>query len=225
LSKEASVEQRKRVYAWEFPVRFTHWINALAVLVLSATGVYIGRPFIHAVDTGQYVMGAVRFIHFVAGYTLLMGIAVRLYWAFMGNRYASWRAFFPFTHRGARDALDAVKYYLFISRKPPYAVGHTALGGLHYLLTFLLFAFMVVSGFAMHSLSSQSAMAAALGGWLLGAMEIQSIRLYHHMGMYAVLYLAAIHVYMAWYADVAERNGVMGSIFGGYKFVTGKERE
>ena len=34
-----------------------------------------------------------------------------------------------------------------------------------------------------------------------------------------------IHVYIGWYLDSAEKNGAMGSIFGGYKFVTGKEWE
>ena len=29
---------RIRVYAWEFPVRFTHWINFLALTALSITG-------------------------------------------------------------------------------------------------------------------------------------------------------------------------------------------
>ena len=34
-----------RVYVWEVPVRVTHWLIALSIIVLSVTGLYIGRPF------------------------------------------------------------------------------------------------------------------------------------------------------------------------------------
>jgi Ni/Fe-hydrogenase 1 B-type cytochrome subunit len=64
-----------------------------------------------------------------------------------------------------------------------------------------------------------------LGGWLLRIMDVQTIRLWHHLVMYVLMALIAVHIYVAWYLDSVEKNGVMGSIFGGYKFVTGKEWE
>ncbi len=33
-----------RVYVWEIPVRFYHWLNALCILVLCVTGYLIGQP-------------------------------------------------------------------------------------------------------------------------------------------------------------------------------------
>ena len=35
-------------YVWEWPIRITHWLNALCVLLLSVTGLYIGSPFLTA---------------------------------------------------------------------------------------------------------------------------------------------------------------------------------
>ncbi len=218
-------KERIRVYAWEFPIRLTHWINALCILALSVTGFYIGNPFMHAVSSKQYIMGWMRFIHFVSAYTFMLSMVVRIYWAFVGNRYASWRVWFPFTSRRFRDLMDAVKFYLFISKKPPYAVGHTALAGFTYLLVFGVFIFMIVSGFALYSLNRDGALWTLLGGWLTGVMHLQTIRLFHHLGMYLILAFAIIHVYIGWYLDLKERNGLMGSIFSGYKFVTGKEWE
>ena len=78
-------KERTRVYAWEFPVRFTHWINFLCIFTLSITGYYIGDPFIHALSSKQYIMGWVRFIHFVAAYAFLLSMIIRLYWAFAGG--------------------------------------------------------------------------------------------------------------------------------------------
>lgn len=219
------MQQRTRVYAWEFPVRFTHWINFLSIIILSVTGFYVGRPFMHAVSANQYIMGWMRFLHYVAAYAFLMSLIIRIYWAFAGNKYASWRVWFPFTPERWKDLKDAAKFYLFISKKPPYAVGHTALAGLTYFLVFLIFAFEIASGFAMYSVTHKGVIWTLLGGWLLGVMDIQYLRLLHHLAMYVILVFALVHVYIAWMLDSVEKNGLMGSIFGGHKFVTGKEWE
>lgn len=218
-------DERKRVYAWEFPVRFTHWINVLCIILLSVTGLYIGNPFVHAVSSKEYIMGWMRYLHFIAAYTFLMSMIIRLYWAFLGNRYASWRVWFPFTSKQWNDLMDAVKFYLFISKKPPYAVGHTALAGLTYLFVFALFLFQIVSGFALYSVNHGGAIWTLLGGWLTGIMYLQTIRMLHHLTMYLIFAFVLAHVYIGWYLDLKERNGLMGSIFGGYKFVSGKEWE
>lgn len=218
-------QQRLRVYVWEFPVRLTHWINFLCIIALSITGLYIGDPFIHAVSSKQYIMGWMRFIHFTAAYLFLMSLIMRVYWALMGNKYASWKVWFPFTAGRWRDLVGAFKYYTFMSRKPPYSVGHTALAGITYFILFLLFAFEIISGFAVYSLNHNGAIWVWLGGWLLGIFELPTIRLLHHVVMYVILAFVLLHVYIAWWLDSVERNGLMGSIFGGYKFVTGKEWE
>ncbi len=217
--------ERIRVYAWEFPVRFTHWINVLCICVLSVTGLYIGNPFLHALSSREYVMGWMRFVHFVAAYTFMMSMIVRIYWAFAGNRYASWRVWIPLTGRQWRDIWSTVKFYLFLSRRPPRAVGHTALAGVTYLFVFGIFVFEIISGFALYSLTHQGVLWTVLGGWLTAVMHLQAIRLYHHLAMYVIAAFAVIHVYIGWYLDLKERNGLMGSIFSGYKFVAGKEWE
>lgn len=217
-------KQRLLVYVWEFPVRFFHWINFLCVLTLSVTGFYIGRPFIHAYSVDQYVMGWIRFIHFTTAYVFLMNLLIRIYWAFAGNSCARWKVFFPFSSRRLREMGRAVKFYLFIDKDPPHAVGHPALAALTYLVLFLLFAFQIVLGFALYAGGHEGGFIwTLLGGWLLGLMHLQTIRLFHHLNMYFILILAAVHLYTTWYQDGVEKNGLMSSIFGGYKFTDGKE--
>lgn len=215
-------EQRTRVYTWEFPVRLTHWVNVLSILTLSVTGFYIGSPFLHALSTKQYIMGWMRFIHYVSAYAFLMSLIIRIYWAFAGNEYARWRAWLPLTRQQRKDLLDGIKFYLLISKKPPHAIGHTATAGLTYFFVFLLFAFEITSGFAMYSVTHKGLTWSLLGGWMLGFMNLQMIRLLHHLVMYALLAFAMAHVYIAWMLDSVEQNGLMMSIFGGFKFVSGK---
>lgn len=217
------IDKRQGVYVWEFPIRFTHWINFLCIIILMVTGFYIGRPFIHAYSSEQYIMGWVRLIHFIAAYTFMMSMIIRIYWAFLGNKYASFKVWFPLTGRKLTDLVDTLKFYLFISKKPPHSVGHTSLAGFTYLFVFLIFIFQITLGFAMYSVSHSGAVWAILGGWLLNIMHLQTVRLLHHLIMYVILAFVLVHVYIGWYLDSKEKNGLMGSIFGGYKFVTGKE--
>jgi len=64
----------QRVYVWQWPVRFYHWINFLCVTVLCITGWMIGRPY--SPMGGQeasfsYWFGTVRFLHFLAAFPVL----------------------------------------------------------------------------------------------------------------------------------------------------------
>jgi hypothetical protein len=61
----------RRVYVWQLPVRFYHWLNALCVVVLIATGYLIGKPLAITYSSEayqQYWFGTVRFIHFVTAF-------------------------------------------------------------------------------------------------------------------------------------------------------------
>lgn len=222
MLKEKMVE-RLRIYAWEFPVRLTHWINALGILVLSVTGFYIGAPFIHAYSSEQWIMGWFRLIHFVAAYAFLMSVIIRIYWSFAGNRYACMCGWFPFTPEKFGQLVQDIKCRLFLSRDEACYVGHTTLGSFVYLIIYAVFIFQIVSGFALYSGNHHGMIWTLLGGWLTGAMELQTIRLYHHLCMYVIGAFVLVHVYMSWTEDLKFRNGLISSIFSGYKFMSEKD--
>jgi Ni/Fe-hydrogenase 1 B-type cytochrome subunit len=85
---EAEARPIEQVYVWELPVRFTHWLVALSIFVLAATGFYIGDPFIPG---SIFLMGWIRTVHLLSAYVLIAALGARAYWAFAGNRFASWR--------------------------------------------------------------------------------------------------------------------------------------
>jgi len=78
-----------RVYVWEIPVRLVHWVIFLAIIALSLTGWYIHQPYFIARGSSAYVMGAMRFVHILAGFIFLAAVMVRLYWFVAGNYWAS----------------------------------------------------------------------------------------------------------------------------------------
>ncbi|MDO8282657.1 MAG: Ni/Fe-hydrogenase, b-type cytochrome subunit [Thermodesulfovibrionia bacterium] len=217
------MSERKRVYVWEFPVRLTHWLFVLSIVAFAITGIYIGNPYLYAYTTKEYIMGWMRFIHFVSAYVFLISFIIRMYWSLMGNKYACVCSWFPFTAEKMGSFVAELKYYLLISRKPSYAVGHTVLAGFTYLIVFLLFIFEICSGFALYSVYHTGTVWFVLGGWMRGFMYLPVIRLYHHLVMYVLIAFAIFHVYVVISSDSKEKSGLLLSIFNGYKFVTGKE--
>jgi Ni/Fe-hydrogenase 1 B-type cytochrome subunit len=207
-------------YVWELPVRATHWVNMLSIIVLAVTGICIGTPKTLALMASEYVMGWIRFVHFVTGYVFATSVVARIYWSIVGNRYASWREFVPFlTPEGRRHMGETFRYYTFLSRTPPHVIGHNALAGATYLLVFALYGVMVVTGFSLYGQYAPGGFISRSTRWLFYAFSNQGVRLTHHLTMWFLIAFAIHHVYSAWLMDIKEKGGVISSIFGGYKGV------
>jgi Ni/Fe-hydrogenase 1 B-type cytochrome subunit len=207
-------------YVWEIPVRATHWVNFICILTLSATGLYIGSVKTLAMAPDQYVMGTIRFVHFVAGYVFAISFLSRIYWMFVGNKYSSWQEFFPIlTPSGRRHMWETFRYYTFTSRKAPHVVGHNTLAGTAYSVVFALYLVMIVTGFSLYSEHAPQGMLHKLFSPLFILFGNQWLRLTHHSVMWLLIGFAIHHVYSAWLMDVKERGGVISSIFSGYKAV------
>eukprot|EP01035_Chromulina_nebulosa_P011880 gene11880-15855_t len=115
---EVAHHELLRVYVWEQPVRWFHWINAASVLALGATGWLIAHPpaFLSAQEASfSYWFGTVRFLHFLFGYIFAANFAFRLYWSFVGNKFAHWRNFLPMTAAQIRQIWAVLKVDVFQS--------------------------------------------------------------------------------------------------------------
>jgi Ni/Fe-hydrogenase 1 B-type cytochrome subunit len=208
------------VYVWELPVRTTHWINAMAIGILCLTGVFIGMPKTVAGNTSQYYMGWVRFVHFIAGYVLTISLFSRIYWSFVGNEYCRWRIFFPWlTAEGRHRMWEVFKFYTFLDRRVPQEIGLNGMAASVYLLVFLLYLFMSVSGFALYVQYSPNTILHLLFNWINVLVPSQWLRFAHHMAMWFLVGFVINHVYSGWLFEVKSKGGVMSSMFSGYKSV------
>jgi Ni/Fe-hydrogenase 1 B-type cytochrome subunit len=212
-----------RVYVWELPVRFYHWINALAVSVLAVTGFIIGRPITIQVmgdPSFSYWFGTVRFIHFVAAFIFFFNFVFRIYWGFVGNEFAHWRHFIPHKKSQFKEAMDVLKVdILQADPKPLLSIGHNSIAGFTYFLTFLAFVFQCFTGFGMYAAMSNSwfpHLFAWIVPWMGGDF---AARQWHHMMMWFFLVFSMIHVYLVFYHDYVEGRGVISSMAGGWKFI------
>jgi Ni/Fe-hydrogenase 1 B-type cytochrome subunit len=216
------------VYLWGWPLRAMHWLAAIAIVTLAATGLFIGRPyFVVAGDTADhYLMGWVRFIHFLAAAVLVATVIVRVYWLFAGNKFERWIALFPVRPRDWVDMFRQVKYYLMIHPdKAPHYLGHNPLQQFSYTGIYLLALLEIVTGFALYGQSNPGGFFFTVFGWLgplFGGMQV--LRFVHHVTSWAFLIFIPIHVYLATRADVLERAGSISSIITGGRFVAAKQR-
>jgi len=210
-------------YVWEWPVRITHWVNALAIVILSITGALIGSPYLLGVD-GGFAMGWVRFVHFVAAYTLTASMLARIYWMFAGNHHASWRAFLPWTSPvGRRNFVKMLRYYTFTGKQISYEVGHNPVAALAYAGVFVLIIIQIIGGFALYAQYNPTGMLSAVTAPLLHLIGSQWLRLIHHGIMWLFAGFLINHIYSAVLMDIKERNGTLSSIFGGYRYIEPKD--
>jgi Ni/Fe-hydrogenase 1 B-type cytochrome subunit len=217
----------QRVYVWQWPVRLYHWVNVLAVAVLIVTGFIVGRPvsLLRADEAwSAYWFGTTRFLHFAAAYVFFFNFLARIYWGFVGNKYARWDNFIPLTpalfRRQWQEVTDTMRVDILLTRAQPMeSVGHNALAGWTYFLSFLAFLFQSVTGFAMYSAMSH-AWLPSLFAWVVPLMGGDfAVRQWHHMMMWFFIIFTMVHVYLVFYHDYVEGRGVISSMAGGWKFV------
>jgi Ni/Fe-hydrogenase 1 B-type cytochrome subunit len=211
---------RIRIYVWQVPVRVTHWVTAAAIVALSVTGGYIADPFL--IPPGGSVMTTVRLIHMVSAFTLIASLLVRLVWMVTGNRFARWYAFIPTTKFQLTEVFRQAAFYAFLRKEIPKVLGHNQLAAAAYLLLFGLLFVETVTGFALDALQGTQPWA-TLFGWLLDLLGPQLVRVIHHLSMWLILAIALFHVYSSVLVDHIEKNGLVSSIFSGYKFPTREE--
>jgi Ni/Fe-hydrogenase 1 B-type cytochrome subunit len=226
-NKYLHIPRLRRVYVWELPVRFYHWLNALVIIVLIITGFFISSPLAllsHNDASHQYTMGWFRYLHFAAAYIFFFNFLFRLYWGFVGNKFANWKQFIPTSKRFFKEMWSVFKIDILMLKKngkeqDHLSIGHNAMAGFIYFLTFIAFLVQCLTGFGLY---------AGMSGWWLPKLfawvpavfggDIVT-RQIHHWSMWFFILFAVIHVYLVFYHDYVEGRGEISSMGGGFKFI------
>lgn len=228
-TSEVPTKAFRRFYVWELPVRIYHWVNALCILVLTATGFLIKYPpaIISASEaSGSYWFGIVRFAHFLTAYVFVINFAIRIYWGFVGNQYADWRNFIPFRRAQFRQVAEVMRSDILQAEdKEIMAVGHNALAYLTYFALFLMFLCQVITGFALYASMSHSWFP-QLFTWVIPLLGGDAaVRSVHHLATWFFIIFTFIHVYLVAYHEYVEGHGVLTSIVGGWKFLPADHKD
>ena len=213
----------KSVYVYEAPVRLWHWVNALSITVLAVTGYLIGSPL--PTQPGEasanYLMGYIRFAHFAAGYVFAVGLAGRIYWAFVGNHHARELFTLPVLNPAYwREVGVMLQWYAFLRPRPSRYVGHNPLARAAMFFGFFLMSlFMIATGFAMYGEGLQAgSWADRLFGWVIPLMgQSQDVHTWHHMGLWGMVMFVTLHVYAAIREDIMGRQSIVSTMVSGHR--------
>jgi len=211
----------RRVYVWQWPVRFFHWINAIAVTMLFSTGLYIAWPMLTPAGEAWHnlLMGRVRQVHFLCAYVFLVNYAFRTYWFWMGNRYA--RSGFPRVWRSEwwERLIRQAWRYLSLERGKVF-LGHNPLAGVAYSV-FVIGGglFQILTGFALYSQNKTGGVWDHLVGWVIPLLggPFRTL-MWHHMMAWLFVVFVIVHLYFVFYDGLQHRNGLVTSIVSGEKF-------
>lgn len=216
------------VSLWGLPLRAMHWIAALSIVILVVTGLYIGKPFLTTSgDTSRhFLMGWMRFTHFVAAAALVMTAIVRVYWLIAGNQFERLAALFPYRTKQLKDLVVQAKSYALIRPEDaPRYLGHNPLQQVSYTALYALAAFQVVTGFALYGQSEPGGFFFTAFGWvapLLGGLP--GLRFAHHVLSWVFLTYIPLHIYLSVRADILEHNTTISSMVSGGRMVPAATR-
>jgi Ni/Fe-hydrogenase 1 B-type cytochrome subunit len=210
---------KERIYIWQLPVRLIHWVLFFAIIILSVTGYYIGHPFLSVPGPAKdhFVMGTMRYIHLYTAIVFSLAVLVRIYWFFVGNKYARLPDYIPFLR--LRGFWRTFLYYCFLKPHPESYQGHDALAASTYLFIFLVYLLLIATGLALYTtIASVSSPFQIFGFFVPLFGGLQYALLIHHICMYVVFIFIVIHVYSVVLWSLIEDSGEIDSIFTGYKF-------
>jgi len=190
-------------------VRITHWVNAIALLVMIGSGLRIfnaypafarrGETFCcypfagHKIPAwltfGGWLAGA-RAWHFAMMWVLVINGLVYLGFVYL---HGEWRDLVP--RRGiVRDALDMVKFYVAARRDHPRQGKHNALQRLTYFSLPFIAVASVLSGLAIWKPVQLAPLTWLLGGFVWA-------RYWHFLAMTTLVAVSFVHVFMVFAVD------------------------
>ena len=171
-------------------VRLTHWINALAILIMVASGwqIYNASPlfdfkFPKDLTLGGWLAGGIQW-HFAAMWLLALNGLIYVFYGVLSGRFR--QRFFPITLRGILgDVFSALRGKLAHDDLTVYNSAQRAA----YVAIILGIMVLVVSGLAIWKPVQFQGLAALMGGY-------EGARLVHFFAMCAVVFIALVHVLM-----------------------------
>lgn len=243
----ASVNDRLVAYrVWDGPTRWFHWINALSVLGLILVGILI----LFAGSLGVSAAGRVmlKTIHVWLGYVMTLNLLWRFVWAFLGNRYARWRAILP----GGPGYLSALEAYVsaFLAGHPRHYLGHNPVGRLAIFVILLLLVIQAVSGLV---LAGTDIFYPPFGSWiarwvaapnvdpstltpltrdLMDSSAYETMRSFrapfaevHEFTFYLLAAVVALHVVAVVVTELREGGTIVSAMFTGRKILPGRPED
>ncbi|ATB69515.1 membrane-bound NiFe hydrogenase, cytochrome b subunit [Sulfurospirillum diekertiae] len=218
----------KRDIEFEFSagLRWTHWLRAIAIFVLTVTGFYLAYVFIAPESSDEPILflnAKFRMWHEIAGFLL---IAITLYKTYLfcldGISSKERVSFVDFV--SPKVWFQQLKYYLFMGEHPHLKGVYNPLQFIAYVGLYAMIFIISLTGLILYVNCYQGG---GIGLFLYDYMRpieammggLAMVREIHHIVMWGILIFLPIHIYMAIFNSIMGKEGSLDAIFSGYKFL------
>ncbi|AXH12725.1 Ni/Fe-hydrogenase, b-type cytochrome subunit [Halarcobacter bivalviorum] len=215
----------KKHYEFSFWVRVTHWVRAIAIVVLTFTGFYLAIPFIApALNQGEpnnYLYALMRSWHIIFGF-LLIAVTIGKFYLFLFDKQSKIERVSFWDFINPKVWVKQIKYYLLIGKHARLKGVYNPLQFVAYLGVYITLVIICITGLILHIHVYHG----GLGGFLydyLRPLEVMLgglawVRQLHHIAMWFFIIFLPVHIYLAIFNSVYGKSGAMDSIISGYKW-------
>jgi Ni/Fe-hydrogenase 1 B-type cytochrome subunit len=213
------------VYVYDAAVRLWHWVTALCIFALVATGYLIGSPppTLSGEASEHFLFGYIRLVHFAAGQVLGVMFLLRLYRALVGGPHARQIFYAPvWSFAWLKEVWFEIQWYLFLKPRAKDYVGHNPLAHLAMFFVFVLpLILMLLTGFALYAEGAGvDSLWYRAFGWVFAVFGWSSMTVHtvHHFGMWLIVLFSLIHMYMAIREDFTRRQTTVSAMVSGWRY-------
>ena len=222
----------KKHYEFSSWLRITHWVRALAIVILTATGFYLAYPFLAAThNSGEpvnFLNALFRSWHIIFGF-LLIAVTIGKFYLFIFDKQSriERESFWDFIN--PKIWFQQIKYYMLIGKHPHGKGVYNPLQFMAYVGVYLAIIMISLTGLILYIHVYHE----GLGGLLydiLRPLEVMfgglaMVRELHHIFMWIFIIFLPVHIYLAVFNSVYGKSGAMDSIFSGYRWIKKKKKD
>ncbi len=225
-------------------MRIIHWVNAISMIVAIATGLYIAHPYYQtfiaddAVD--KYVMAWNRWGHFIVAIIFDVTSIIVAYLFFFSRFEKPYKKVIP-TWKNIKEFFEVFINLLTLNHRKKFDSAYSdSFNTVYFAIFHLLLAWMLFTGLQMyvHGLESgESSIGAwwpwmlhlvtdwtkAVSSWIIGSTatgtNIMDVRILHHITMWLIITWVVFHIYYQIWRTIFWKEGDIGIVVSGTKFV------
>ncbi len=216
----------KKHYEFSYWLRITHWVRALAIVILTVSGFYIAYPFISPAHSGGepvlFLNALFRSWHVIFGF-MLIAVTIGKFYLFIFDKQSKPErdSFWDFIN--PKVWIQQIGYYLLITKHPHGKGVYNPLQFMAYVGVYVAIVMISLTGLILYVHVYHEGM----GGFLFDFMRslevmmggLAFVRELHHIFMWIFIIFLPIHVYLAVFNSVHGKQGAMDSIISGYRWV------
>lgn len=194
--------RRKIEFEFSAGLRWTHWLRAIAIAVLTVTGFYLAYVFIAPEASDEPILflnAKFRMWHQIAGF-LLIAVTIYKTYLFLVDKQSMRERIAIVDFLSPKTWFAQIKYYLFMGEHPHLRGVYNPLQFVAYIGLYAMVFVVCITGLVLYVHVYHEGLGGALYDYMrpLEVMMggLANVREIHHIAMWGILIFVPVHIYI-----------------------------